>query len=285
MSIARRSFEAKAAAHRRARAAAEAEVARKAAAAAEPARVQPAIATAVMPAPVQTPAQRTRVRKQTTVEQADGSALRGDLTQYEQHLAKLQQDRLRLKQVQSKAAKSQIKRELVAEYDAYLDGVLAADTGSPDEVLTTLLVWNIDAGRFERALELAAYAFRHGLETADRFRRTLGTLVAEEIAEAALDALAAGDAVDRVPVDVLARTAELVTGQDMPDEVRAKLFLALGRSVLADAGDAGDAPGAESLSHAVDWLQQAIALHAGCGGKKDLERAQRLLKKQAGPAG
>ncbi|RBD34849.1 terminase, partial [Xanthomonas oryzae pv. oryzae] len=40
------------------------------------------------------------------------------------------------------------------------------------------------------------------------------------------------------------------------------------------------------VAAAVADLQRAIALHGSCGGKKDLERAERLLKKfSAEPSG
>ncbi|MCD7096995.1 phage terminase small subunit [Stenotrophomonas sp. MMGLT7] len=281
MSIARSSFHAKRQAKQQALEDAQAKAADKAAAAAEAVRVQPAIAQQPMPAPVKTAAQRNRVRRQAAKEGVTGTALRGDLTQYEQHLAKLHQDRLRLKQVQSTAAKAELKKTLVGEYDAYLDGVLLADAGAPDDVLTTLLVWNIDAANYPRALELAAYAFQHKLEAGDQFKRTLGTIVAEEFAEAALDALAAGQEPMTPDLEVLAKAAALTANQDMPDEVRAKLLLAQGRAVLRPASDDAPPP-ADVLRGAVDNLKQAIALHSSCGGKKDLERAERFLKKLAG---
>jgi predicted RNase H-like HicB family nuclease len=40
----------------------------------------------------------------------------------------------------------------------------------------------------------------------------------------------------------------------------------------------------ETLKAARDNLTRAIELHTSCGGKKDLERVDRLLKKHAGPA-
>ena len=72
----------------------------------------------------------------------------------------------------------------------------------------------------------------------------------------------------------------LTAEQDMPDEVRAKLYLALGRAVLATGPDDAPPP-AMQLEAGVAHLKRAIDLHSSCGGKKDLERAERLLKKHA----
>lgn len=153
--------------------------------------------------------------------------------------------------------------------------MLKADAGAVDEVVTTCMVWAMDAGEFAYALDLADYVLRHGLVMPDRFKRTTGCLVAEEVAEAALKAQAAGKDFDPVQ---LARAASLTEKQDMPDEVRAKLFLAAGRGVIRTATD-DSTPALEAMQQCVADLTRAIELHGACGGKKDLERAERLLKK------
>ncbi|MNC77266.1 hypothetical protein D3C75_1291800 [compost metagenome] len=68
----------------------------------------------------------------------------------------------------------------------------------------------------------------------------------------------------------------------MPDEARAKLHLAYGRAVMAGIDEKD--PDAADLMRAAINLRRAIDLHSNCGAKKDLERAERLLKKFAGPA-
>jgi len=69
----------------------------------------------------------------------------------------------------------------------------------------------------------------------------------------------------------------------MPDEARAKLYLATGRAMLAgiDADEPGQ-PG--QIQAGIDLLKRAIDLHSSCGGKKDLESAERLLKKHTAPS-
>ena len=84
--------------------------------------------------------------------------------------------------------------------------------------------------------------------------------------------------------DTLTRTAELTDHYDMPDEARAKLMLALGRATLEGLDD--EKPGQPGqIGAGIDLLKRAIELHSSCGGKKDLERAERLLKKHAGTPG
>lgn len=227
-------------------------------------------------------AQSNQLRKRAAQEAAAvaPAALMDGATRYEVMLAKLQQDQFRLKQVQSQEGKAQLKTEILPEYVPYVDGVLSAGQGAQDDVLTTLMVWRLDAGDFAGGLQVAEYVLRHGLMMPDRFNRTTGCLVAEEVATAALKAQKAGGT---FPLDVLTATAVLTDGQDMPDEARAKLFLALGRATLEGITD--ELPGQSGqLQAGIDLLKRAIELHSSCGGKKDLERAERLLKKHAGPA-
>lgn len=211
---------------------------------------------------------------------APGQLMAG-ATAYEQHMSELHGDRLRLKQVQSAAGKAELKIQLLPKYDAYLSGVLQADSGAQDEIVVTAMVWCIDAGNYRRALDLAAYVLRHKLPLPDRFSRTTGCLIAEEIAEAALSQQRTGKA---FPVEVLLTCAQLVGDEDMPDEVRAKLFLALARARIARIAvtetSSDNVDGfADEAQAAVIELQHAVGLHSSCGGKKDLERAERLLKK------
>ncbi|MNP41788.1 Phage small terminase subunit [compost metagenome] len=140
------------------------------------------------------------------------------------------------------------------------------------------MLWRIDAGEYSDGLDIAAYVFRHGLLMPDRFNRTVGCLVAEEVAENAIKVMKTGQPFD---IAVLHRTAELTAEQDMPDEVRAKLNLALGRATLL--GLTLDTPGQPGQVDAgIELLKRAIELHDKCGGKKDLEAAERLHKKLAG---
>jgi len=225
-------------------------------------------------------AHRSRVLAAREANQRAAGELRTGGTEFERHMMVLQNHRMRLSQIQSDENKAVFKREALLEYSDYLDGVLEADAGGQDEVVTTVMVWAIDAGQYEPALILAGYVLRHDLVMPDRFKRTTGCLIAEELAEAALKAQSVGSEFDATVID---RAIELTTEQDMPNEVRAKLHLAAGRAVLRSATE--DAPPeVEVLVACVGNLKRAIELHPACGGKKDLERAERLLKKQTAAA-
>ena len=231
-----------------------------------------------------TPAQRNQLRKRAAIQAAataPAMSMQG-ATSYEQQLAQLAQHRLRLKQVQSNQGKAELKVQLLPEYVPYVQGVLAAGNGAQDEVLTTIMLWRIDAADYPGALEVAEYVIKHNLKMPDRFERTTGTLIAEEIAEAALKAQKAGDSFE---LSILEHAAHITAEQDMPDQARAKLYLAIGKAKLAPVIDDETAKSnLVALEEAGQHLAKAIDLHSNCGGKKDLERVERLLKKHAVPA-
>ncbi len=201
-------------------------------------------------------------------------------TAYEHQLNQLLQDRLRLKAIQSNEGKAALKAQLLPEYIPYVEGVLAAGNGAQDDVMTTVMVWRVDVEDYSGALDIADYVLKHKLIMPDRFERTTGCLVAEEIATAALKAQKANGSFD---LNILHRTVELTDAEDMPDQARAKLYLATGRATLD--GITAEEPGQPGQIQAgIDLLKRAIELHDGCGGKKDLDGAERLLKKHAAPS-
>jgi hypothetical protein len=107
----------------------------------------------------------------------------------------------------------------------------------------------------------------------DQYKRSTGCLIAEEFADYALRLK------DGISVEVgswLHVAHMLTASEDMPDEVRAKLLKAIGYS-LDQNGRKPDA---------LEYLQQALALHGKVGVKKDIERIEREIKNSApAPAG
>lgn len=229
-------------------------------------------------------AQRTQQRKRAAVAAASTAAdqpMTGTGA-YELQMAQLHQHHQQLKGIQSTQGKEELKAKLLPDYAPYVAGVLAGGQGAQDEVLTTVMVWRFDAGDYQGGLDIAAYVLKHGLTMPDRFARTTGCLVAEEIAEAALKALKAGGTFD---IGLLAEADRLTAGEDMPDEVRAKLMLAMGRVAAAQVDpDKPNPADVHSLEAARHFLTRALELHDKCGGKRDLELVDRQLKKHVGQA-
>lgn len=232
----------------------------------------------------QTPAQRHLQRKLSIIAVAavpEGSEPQGSA--YELMLVQLAEDRRRLKDIQSIERKIEAKRQFLPNYDTWVDAVLAAGTGAQDLIFTTVLVWQIDAGNYRRALEMAPYAVSHDLALPDQYDRNLGTVLIDEFGAAALGGkMTNAEAREYLP-QVLHGTREL----DAPDQARAKLYKAMGFALIGKTGSAEVDLAAVSDGDARDGLellQRALALFEQVGVKKDIERLERRLKPAAPPA-
>ncbi|MBA4079643.1 MAG: terminase [Novosphingobium sp.] len=189
-------------------------------------------------------------------------------------------DNLRkLQDVESHEARIPMKREFLQEFRAWVIGVIDADRPVQDEIVMTCLVWLIDCEAFEDALVVGRFALKHGLALPERYNRTTACFLREEIAEAALKSPAA------VPHEILVEIDQLTAEADMPDQAKAKLDKALGRSWIARAADfdpsdeTGPAGGAAAFaSQGLTHLQRALKLNAKVGVKKDIERAEKMLR-------
>jgi len=217
-----------------------------------------------------TPARKHRLQVSAAQEaaKAEADSPMAHATGYELMLAKLHADKRRLKDVQSIERKAEVKREILPDYMPYCLGVLEAGRGGPDEVLMTCMVWAIDAGQnfYRMALDIAAHAIRHRLPMPDQYQRTTGCLLAEEFADSALKSMTAGQPADML---TLMEVGVLTKDEDMPDEVRAKLYKAMGYALRESGNDTG----------ALEHLRRAYELFDKVGVKKDIEVLERKLSK------
>ncbi len=195
---------------------------------------------------------------------------------YELMQAQLHAHALTLRGIQSIQLKIEAKRTMLADYEPYLDGVLQADAGVPDIVLSTVLVWHIDVGNWPRAMQLAEYAMRHSLPLPDKYQRDLPTLLLDEVSEAAI----AGKLTGTEALATLARVDLLTDGKDAPDQARAKLAKAIGWAAMGKTATQDvdtKTLQLDAVQIALPQLRRAIALHAQVGVKKDVERLERRL--------
>lgn len=199
-----------------------------------------------------------------------GETLAGS-SAYELMLAKLYTDRRRLKEIQSVERKIEVKREILPEYRDWVAGSLDGGKGAQDDVLTTVMVWMVDVGLYDQALDIAQYVLAHGLTLPDQYERSVPTALVDEISDAALAAQRAGT---DFSADVLERLQTMTASHDMPDQARAKLHKALGMQYKAAA----------QYADAVREFTRALELHAQAGCKRDLDQADKLLKEQEAKA-
>ncbi|GLK49626.1 hypothetical protein GCM10017620_25990 [Brevundimonas intermedia] len=200
-------------------------------------------------------------------------------------LIMLQEDKRRLKQLQSQERKIELKRELLPNYRDWCNGILASgrgDRGPLDSIFTTILMWTIDVGDYMTALPMAEHVLRYGLEMPAHVKRTPAVFIVEQIAEAAIASYdLADDAAEPFPHAVLPMVEDLIAAvdADMPDEVTAKLQKAIGRAILAgaDLEDEDDVRvrQAQTLKHYL----RAIQLDPRSGVKGDVTRLKKALGK------
>ena len=187
-------------------------------------------------------------------------------------------DLRRLKEIRSIDRKIEAKREMLPEYAAWIEGLIAADagvgTGVAAEVLPTCLVWLIDIGEFGQALDLVPFLFRHQVAMPARYQRDAATIVVEEIATAAARAQNLGNA---FPLDILERVDDLTAHLDLHDEVRAKLVKAIGIEQLRAAEDLPVQESKAALAATIATLRDAQRLNDRIGVRDRIKRADKLL--------
>ncbi|MFZ6732455.1 phage terminase small subunit [Undibacterium sp. Ji42W] len=223
-----------------------------------------------------------------TAERANAQSNQGgELTgnAYELMLAKLINDKQRLKAIKSIQRKIELKREILPEYDDWIDGALESGNGAQDQVLTTVLVWHIDAGTYARALDIAQYCLVHNLSLPDQYARDVSTMLLDEIPGAYLEGRFESTA---AAVETLRAVQLLTVNADVPDQASAKLYKALGYAQIDKMGNGDidfDQLPEEAASKALDNLRRALDLFQNIGVKKDIERLERRLKNIVGDSG
>lgn len=216
-----------------------------------------------------TPAARRFARvtaQQASAETSAGQAVRG--TEYELMLAKLYDDKRRLKEVQSVARKIEIKREILPDYDSWIHGALAGGQGGQDDVLVTVMVWKLDIGDFDGAIQIAQYVIHHDLVMPDAYERSAATVLVDEIADAALRVQKSGESFG---LESLRAVMDLTIEHDMPDQARAKLHKALGYE-YQESGQ---------LVLALEEYEAALQFNARIGVKRLIDDIKKELVDQA----
>lgn len=209
--------------------------------------------------------------ERTAAAKAAGNAVSGKPQtgeQYELHSRALWEARQSLKGIKSRQAKIEKKSQLLPEFMPYVNGVLEAGKGAQDSVLMTMLVWCIDTGELEKALEIGEYAVKHQLDTPDEFDRDTVTILAEEIAESVRMKLEQEGADAEALANIMSRTLAIVEGHDMHDQVAAKLHKSAGYA-LRESGH---------LEDALEELNTALSLNDRAGVKQDIQQLEKQLK-------
>lgn len=188
---------------------------------------------------------------------------------YRAFTIKLRSDLARLAKIPSKIERNRIKGELIAEYEDFLEPLLKAGiTGQHNHVFARLLIWCVDAGHYDRALELLAVAMANDLSTPSQFSaRKLPEIIVEDIAMAVIHS----PEPDQL-LDMLERLEALVRDISLPDYVKAKLFKALGLASMNQDDE-----------KSLNWFQQAFTYNPKGGVKSHINRLEKRKQVASSP--
>jgi hypothetical protein len=195
-------------------------------------------------------------------------------TAHEQILHRMRMDMAALKKIQGEQAKAALKRQLLPNYEGWIEGTLEGDGGRQDEVITRLMIWAIDVRDYPLAARIGRYVIAHNLAMPDRFNRTAATALVDELCDPILIQVKADESTDVTPyLTVLDEVAEFTAGSDMPDMVRAKLHKA--RAFALRNGTPAE------QETALELLRTALIMDPGAGVKKLIDKLASQLKKAA----
>lgn len=227
-----------------------------------------------------------------TLHGANDDGVPGDKLQGEAAtiLLQMQEDRRRLKEIQSIERKVEYKRGLLPAYEGWCAGVIAAGKTDRiellDDLFTTVMAWRIDVGDYVEALTMAEHCFRYDVPMPERFKRGTAAFVVEQIALAAITAYEAGDdKAQAFPAAVLPMLQDLIEtyDEDLHDEISAKLQRAIGMAILAGADLENEDDLRARREQTLKCYLRALELNPRVGVKKEVEKLQRQLKPGATP--
>ena len=185
--------------------------------------------------------------------------------EYEKMLHLLARHKKDLSNIQSMEKRAEYKKQILPDYLPWIEGALKAGTGKQDNVLMMWQVWAIDCGEYHLALEIADYAVHQQLKLPEQFDRTLGTMLAEEFADAAKSAQAAGETFE---LSYLQRVQDITQDEDMPDQSRARLLREIGL-LLAESDP----------ENALATMERALQLDINIGLKGEVKKLRKQLNK------
>lgn len=183
---------------------------------------------------------------------------------YQLMLAKLHSDMARLKEINAIGRRIELKKQLLKDYEAWVDGALASNSKAHDEVLATVFVWLFDCGDYDRGLQVAEHFVKHNLSLPDRFARDVKTFIADEIADAALKAQAKEQ---RFSAEYLYKVEALIDGADIVEQVMAKLYKAIANEENAEG----------HIEKALHYYQLADETYSKIGVKKMIKALEAKL--------
>lgn len=171
-----------------------------------------------------------------------------------------------LKDNKSVQDKIELKKQWLPEYYGYIDGCLAISPSAQNTSLVTLMIWAVDAVQYELAVRIAEYALLNDMVMPEGHSRGIAEFITEQCANDFNDDIDL--AIENA--EVIQRIIDLGVGEQMVDQVRAKIFRSL-----------GDALNEAQPVEALNAYKNALRLNSKVGCKKEVTALEKLLNKQS----
>lgn len=165
-----------------------------------------------------------------------------------------------MKSIQERIAKKAV---WLPEYLGYIDGCLAVSPAPQNTTLVHLMIWACDVNDFELAVRIAEYVVLNDMVMPEGYTRTTAEFVTEQCAEVFIDDMDLAIA----NASLIERIISLGEGEQIVDEVRAKIYRAL-----------GDALNQAQPMEAVTAYKNALRYNPKAGCKKDLDQLEKRLR-------
>lgn len=177
---------------------------------------------------------------------------------------KLTNDLHRISLQASRQRKHALQRDMLPEYDDYLNSAMANPTGGDDPVLIQCMIWRYNLGDIEQATKLADHAITHGLSMPEQFKATVKQFVCREVAYWALAQQKEGNDPDPYLSDIYTRSRNW----DKPDQIEARLLKAKGQQLIES-----------NPAAALEYFEQAAPLDDRIGVSQIIKRLSKQLAK------
>ncbi|MHC9057785.1 phage terminase small subunit [Pantoea sp. y20] len=219
------------------------------------------------------PAQRHRARINASRALDRREALTCSPVSFHLQLNELKRDVERLRNLPATADRVDMKRdELLPRWLPSVETYLAGDRAFDNPVFAYCVVWLMDTGEMERALDWADIAIEQGQRTPENFKSTFPAFIADNVMEWAYNEAAAGHSIE----PYFTRTFNNVRDKwRLHEDIKAKWFKFAGLYMLRDENGKPRATAVEDvqiLDQADQLLAQAEKFNRNAGVKTMRDR-------------
>lgn len=177
-------------------------------------------------------------------------------------------DLKRLKAIKSHEGKAELKRQLISDYQPFVDSYMNSGYTVENQVITEYMVWLFDIGEVHTALAVGVFVIDQGLPMPERFKGNVETFITDSILVWANAEIEQGHSIEPYFDTVLGNLLD--ESWDIPNALKAKVYKLHAQQVSE-----------EQPEIAVNFYTQAEALYPKIGVSTAKKKLEKLLESQA----